>query len=268
MLKGVRERLCGGCGVQQPVEDFPFKNAAVGKRHSRCRACLRQNSRRHYQGNKRAYLKRNQKNNPLQRNTNRLFVMQFLLEHPCVRCGQSDPVLLEFNHIDPATKTANVCDVIHSRASLTRVRDEIGKCEVLCANCHQRHTALQSADRYKLVLAQDGQTEIISKRIEADLRNIRILLEHLRQSACVDCGMADPVVLQFDHIESKTNDIASLVRSGCNTQRLVDELKKCDVRCANCHRRRTAYAGGWFRARQRAMAQLTAPAIETLRTWR
>jgi hypothetical protein len=42
------------------------------------------------------------------------------------------------------------------------------------------------------------------------------------------------------------------VRSGCSSQRLVDELEQCEVRCANCHRRRTAIERGWFRARQDA----------------
>jgi hypothetical protein len=38
-----------------------------------------------------------------------------------------------------------------------------------------------------------------------------------------------------------------LVGSGCSPHRLALELKKCEVRCANCHRRRTATERGWFR---------------------
>jgi hypothetical protein len=233
------------------MTDFAFRDATSGKRHARCRACSRLVSQRHYQKNKQAYLERNQRNNPRQRHANRLFAMQFLGEHPCVRCGESDPVVLEFNHIDPTTKTANICDMIHYRVSLARIRSEIAKCEVLCANCHQRHTATQSQVRYRLVLATQGLIEPASRRMATDWRNIRIVLKRLRTAACVDCGLADPLVLQFDHLEPKTKDIASLVRSGCSAERLVDELNKCAVRCANCHRRRTATLGGWFRARQR-----------------
>ena len=247
---GVRKRLCRGCGVAQAIDDFAFKNTTTGKRHSRCRACDRQVSQQHYQNNKRAYLERNQRNNPLQRNANRMFVMQFLREHACVKCGESDPVVLEFNHLDPATKTANICDMIHCRVSHARIRLEIAKCEVLCANCHQRHTTTERLVHYKLAFAEDGQIDCISSRMAADRRNIRLVLERLSEAACVDCRLADPLVLQFDHLESKTKDIASLVRSGCNSQILVGELNKCEVRCANCHRRRTAIEGGWFRARQ------------------
>jgi hypothetical protein len=250
MVEGELTRMCGGCGVTHPNDDFAFKSASTGKRHSRCRACTRQLSQQHYQENKRDYLARNRRNNPLQRNANRTFVMQYLLEHPCVTCGECDPVVLEFNHVDPATKTGNVCDMVHSRVSLARIQLEIEKCEVLCANCHQRHTTTQRLVHYKLILAQNSRIEFASRRMAADWRNIRIVLEFLRTAPCIDCGVADPLVLQFDHLHLKTKDIASLVRSGCNSQRLVDELNKCEVRCANCHRRRTACVRGWFRTRQ------------------
>jgi hypothetical protein len=157
---------------------------------------------------------------------------------------------LEFNHLDPATKTANICDMIHFRVSRARIRLEIEKCEVLCANCHQRHTTSQRLAHYKLAFGENGQMQFASARMAPDLRNIRIVLQRLREAGCVDCGIADPIVLQFDHLRSKTKDIASLVRSACSSQRLIYELNKCEVRCVNCHRRRSAIRGGWFRARQ------------------
>jgi hypothetical protein len=116
-----------------------------------------------------------------------------------------------------------------------------------------RRTATQSLVRYKVTL-KGGQIQFPSARMAADRRNIRIVLEYLSQAACVDCGASDPLVLQFDHREPKTKDIASLVRSGCNSQRLIHELSKCEVRCANCHRLRTATHGGWFRVRHRTVA--------------
>jgi ketosteroid isomerase-like protein len=230
-----------------PIDDFPFKNATSGKRHSRCRACYRVVSQQHYSKNKRAYLERS---NPLQREANRIFVTQFLRQHQCVKCGESDPVVLEFNHLDPATKTANICDMIHFRVFPARIRLEMAKCEVLCANCHQRHTTRQSLAHYKLGFGENGQIRFASARMAPDRRNIRIVLQRLIKAACVDCGLADALVLQFDHVESKTKDIASLVRSACSSQRLINELNKCEIRCVNCHRRRTAIQGGWFRARQ------------------
>jgi hypothetical protein len=62
---------------------------------------------------------------------------------------------------------------------------------------------------------------------------------------CVDCGESDPVVLEFDHvIGEKKHNIAYLVRSGRNWRSITKEIQKCEVRCANCHRRATARRDG------------------------
>lgn len=66
---------------------------------------------------------------------------------------------------------------------------------------------------------------------------------------CADCGELDPVVLEFDHVrgEKKAN-IANLLCSG-GKETLRIELEKCDVVCANCHRRRTAKRRRWVKQR-------------------
>lgn len=57
---------------------------------------------------------------------------------------------------------------------------------------------------------------------------------------CVDCGEADPEVLDFDHVRgTKTANIAEFTRGGYSLARLIAEVEKCEVRCANCHRRIT-----------------------------
>jgi 5-methylcytosine-specific restriction endonuclease McrA len=65
---------------------------------------------------------------------------------------------------------------------------------------------------------------------------------------CSDCGERDPVVLEFDHVRDKRFSIgAEIARQPW--QALLDEMAKCDVVCANCHRRRTARRGGFRRHR-------------------
>ncbi len=96
-------KYCRGCKRWHAREDFSFKDARKRTLRSRCHVCCREASRRHYMRMKVAYLERNRRNNPLQRQAAAEFVYQFLLAHSCVECGEADPVVLEFNHLDPAT---------------------------------------------------------------------------------------------------------------------------------------------------------------------
>lgn len=68
----------------------------------------------------------------------------------------------------------------------------------------------------------------------------RFVATYLQSHSCVDCGEADPVVLDFDHVRGdKRKEISRLVISGTALKVLVAEIQKCDIRCANCHRRVT-----------------------------
>lgn len=52
----------------------------------------------------------------------------------CSRCGERDRRTLSFHHVDPADKLFTIGRTLHVQAQ--RLRDEIAKCVVLCANCH------------------------------------------------------------------------------------------------------------------------------------
>lgn len=70
--------------------------------------------------------------------------------------------------------------------------------------------------------------------------------EYLRNNPCVDCGEDDLVVLQFDHIiGEKRNNISALVSGSYSWKTIEVEIAKCEVRCANCHTRKTAKQFGW-----------------------
>ena len=70
---------------------------------------------------------------------------------------------------------------------------------------------------------------------------------YLESHPCVDCGERDVRVLDFDHLRGKEACISELAAWGAPRARLAAEIAKCEVRCANCHRRVTAHRAGWSR---------------------
>ena len=74
------------------------------------------------------------------------FLCEYLSSHPCVECGEDDIRVLEFDHIDPSTKTTDVGHLMENSAGVAKLQKEIDKCRVLCANCHAKHTRMQNND--------------------------------------------------------------------------------------------------------------------------
>jgi hypothetical protein len=97
----------------------------------------------------------NQSKSPQSRLTRKLrseskqvWILNYLKEHPCVDCGETDPVVLVFDHCR-GKKLRDVTGLI-SMSTKTILR-EIKKCDVVCANDHARRTAKRANTiRWKL----------------------------------------------------------------------------------------------------------------------
>jgi hypothetical protein len=59
---------------------------------------------------------------------------------------------------------------------------------------------------------------------------------------CKDCGYSDHAqALQFDHIDdNKKASVSNLIRSDYSWKTILEEINKCEIRCANCHAVMTA----------------------------
>jgi len=71
--------------------------------------------------------------------------------------------------------------------------------------------------------------------------------DYLSTHACSSCGESDPTVLEFHHRHGKSKAVSELVAAGYSITAIQAEIDKCDVLCANCHRRVTSQNQGWFR---------------------
>ncbi len=74
------------------------------------------------------------------------------------------------------------------------------------------------------------------------------LFDFLSLRECIDCGERDPVVLDFDHIKpgTKFKSVSRMLSGHYSWESILAEIKKCEIRCANCHRRKSHIQFGHF----------------------
>lgn len=133
--------VCGRCGQRKPASDFAWRRKTRGQRDNYCRPCRAAYKREHYSAHRDRYIA-----NALQRKRTvaekrAALLIALFSERPCADCGERDPLVLEFDHLKD--KRFEIAKGIHDRRWKS-VLDEIAKCDVVCANCHRRRTALRA----------------------------------------------------------------------------------------------------------------------------
>lgn len=70
---------------------------------------------------------------------------------------------------------------------------------------------------------------------------LRDFLDSLKQDPCLDCGIKyPPYVMDFDHTkDDKYENVSHMVSNKRSREDILNEVKKCDLVCSNCHRART-----------------------------
>jgi hypothetical protein len=134
------------------------------------------------------------------------------------------------------------CSEVKSVDQFAWRRKDKGQRDNMCAPCRSaygREHYLANRQRYI-------DAEARRKRARAESRT-RYLFEFFRDHPCADCGEKDPLVLEFDHLGDKRFEVTNQFASR-NWREILNEIAKCEVVCANCHRRRTARRRGSIRA--------------------
>jgi 5-methylcytosine-specific restriction endonuclease McrA len=105
----------------------------------------------------------------------------------------------------------------------------------VCRECNAKRSKQYYAEN------REKHLKIIRKRSNKVIaNNQKYIVEYLQNNPCVDCKEFDIIVLEFDHQRDKNKNISSLVSEGYSLDTVKKEIEKCEVVCANCHRRRTA----------------------------
>lgn len=114
----------------------------------------------------------------------------------------------------------------------------------LCCECSKERSKQYYFDN------TEHHKEVINKRKEKLLiENRNKIFDYLIANPCIDCGETNPIVLDFDHKDEhdKEFNISKMVGTGYSWLGIKKEINKCDIRCANCHRKRTAIQFNWYK---------------------
>jgi len=79
------------------------------------------------------------------------------------------------------------------------------------------------------------------------------IIEYLSDKKCITCSENDIVTFEFDHINPKEKvlEISKMIASGYSWESVLKEIEKCNILCANCHRKKTAHQQGFYKTRPR-----------------
>jgi len=141
----------------------------------------------------------------------------------CQDCGYNTvPAALEFHHRDPLTKDFGVGNWHGSRDRLIR---EAEKCDLLCATCHRlRHAALDFGR--------------IDQAVVEHRRRRKVRAIEYMGGTCHGCRRdGHPAIFEFHHWNASEKEFG-ISETGIprRWERVVAELAKCVMLCANCHR--------------------------------
>lgn len=132
-------KKCNHCLKEKPEEEFNWRYKSLGIRHPTCRECQKPFRRQWYEGSaKEKHLENVRERKIRVRDEAREYVWNYLLTHPCVSCGESNPVVLEFHHRSGKDKA--VSEMVAGGYPIHTIQAEIHKCDVMCANCHRKVT--------------------------------------------------------------------------------------------------------------------------------
>ena len=131
---------CCRCGNPKDEDDFHFKDRAKGTRQPYCKECKTAFNKAWYALHKDTHKKTVRQNNKKYQRELREIIDK-AKDKPCADCGRRfPPVVMDFDHVDPATKLFNIAACRARSVSLAALLAEMSKCEVVCANCHRIRT--------------------------------------------------------------------------------------------------------------------------------
>ncbi len=125
-------RVCTKCHQEKSLEQFYLGQGYRNGLHRVCIEC----EKRYPSLSKNASYERLLK----ARRRNQQFMWDYYASHPCMDCGESDPIVLTADHVR-GDKFKEVSYMVHNTFAIKRIEAELAKCDIVCQNCHRRREA-------------------------------------------------------------------------------------------------------------------------------
>jgi hypothetical protein len=90
---------CYRCGERKAAKDFAWRRKHKGQRDSFCRPCRSAYGKEHYAANRQRYIDQAEVVKARLRLERTTYLIELFASHPCVDCGERDPIVLEFDHV-------------------------------------------------------------------------------------------------------------------------------------------------------------------------
>lgn len=233
------KKVCTKCGIEKSVEEFPSSTRTKSGLRSQCLCCKRSETlkyihthkkdhHRQYRKNYIGFQEKERRRSKKRRDSIANLIIE-LKSFPCKDCGKNFPYYcMDFDHLDGSTKKLNIKE-IKSSPSRKHVLEEISKCELVCVNCHRLRTVRR--------IQESGKFYSSSHAVTARVRDF--LLE-IKSNPCIDCGSSfHQACMDFDHVRGEKLGTISELSRRFGKNKLTEEITKCDLVCACCHRIRT-----------------------------
>ena len=131
----MKHKTCSKCGKSKTIDKF-----STSKTGTWCKECMSEYGKNRWRKLSQEYKDIRREKHRQRRTNSRAKLFEYLLGKKC-ECGESDPILLEFDHINPNNKDRSIAQLAGSSCSWPRILKEILKCRILCVRCHRHKTA-------------------------------------------------------------------------------------------------------------------------------
>jgi hypothetical protein len=128
-----------------------------------------------------------------------------------------------------------ICSSCKKNKDNSEFNKKLDKLQPYCRTCDNQKARQRYANN------REHHIKIIGERNRRIRKEIQEEIKTMKESTpCSDCGKYYPsYVMDFDHVRGIKNNNISKLSNMASRNKLKDELLKCEIVCANCHRERT-----------------------------